>query len=439
MWKRIVIVFGVLIVLPLISAQVGPTVFTPRLTVSPGPLTVSTGATTVQDLTINGTCTGCTVTSPGGSNTQVQFNNAGAFGGDAGFTYTAASDTASIGVVRAGDGAVGAPSFSFTSDTDTGLFRNTANAFNIVTGGATVGFFDASGIKLSGISPLQLRAPAATALMEITDSTGASILSQTGESSGTYIIAKNSAGGIQLTTTNGGISFAPTGGSVTLSGPSIFTSTMRGAAGDATAPAFSFSGDTDTGLFNGTNTLGVTTGGTARYIVGAAGELGIGATPTNGTAGQVFTSGGTGSPPTWETPLTETSGSFTATFDDGCTTSPTVAFLYRKIGTVVTLRWDNMSPTTCTSDSITFDTNSLGEVPADIRPSSTQSSGYIPVIDNSLSRKGQVSISTTGNVQMRLCALENAAASGLQCSTNLWTNANLKSIQAGQFSYSTAW
>lgn len=312
MWKRMLIVFGVLIVLPLISAQVGPTVFTPRLTVSPGPLTVSTGLTTVQNLTINGTCTGCPTSPPGGANTQVQFNNAGAFGGDAGFTYTAASDTASIGVVHAG-------------------------------------------------------------------------------------------------------------------------------AGDATAPALSFSGDTDTGLFSSTNILGVTTGGTARYIIGAAGELGIGATPTNGTSGQVFTSGGTGSPPTWTTPLTETSGSFTATFDDGCTTSPTVAFLYRKIGTVVTLRWDNMSPTTCTSDSITFDTNSLGEVPADIRPSSTQSSGYIPVIDNSLSRKGQVSISTTGNVQMRLCALENAAASGLQCSTNLWTNANLKSIQAGQFSYSTAW
>lgn len=439
MWKRIGIVFGVVFIVPLLWAQVGPTVFTPRLTVSPGPLTVSTGLTTVQDLTINGTCTGCPSTTPGGANTQVQYNNAGAFGGDAGFTYVAATDTASIGVVRAGDGAVGAPSYSFTSDTDTGLFWSTANSFNFVAGGATVGFFNGSGLRVSGGSPMQLRAPAATSLMEITDSTGATILSQTGESAGTYIIAKNSAGGIQLTTTNGGISFVPTGGTISLSGAAVFTSTIRGAGGDATAPAFSFSSDTDTGLFNTTNVLGITTAGTARYLIGASGEMGIGATPDNGTSGQVFTSGGTGSPPTWTTPLAETSGTFTATFDDGCTTSPTVAFRYRKIGTVVTLRWDNMSPTTCTSDSITFDTNSLGEVPADIRPSSTQSSIFMPVIDNSVARSGEVSVSASGNIQMRLCIAEGGAATGLVCSTNLWTNANLKSIQAGEMVYSTTW
>lgn len=87
---------GVIFVTPFLMAQVGPTVFTPRLTVSPGPLTVSTGDTTVQDLIIQGTCTGCTTTSPGGANTQVQYNNSGAFGGDAGFTYNAATDTATV-------------------------------------------------------------------------------------------------------------------------------------------------------------------------------------------------------------------------------------------------------------------------------------------------------------------------------------------------------
>lgn len=93
MWKRIGIVFGVLFLIPLLQAQVGPTVFTPRLTVSPGDLTVTTGNTTVQNLTVSGTCTGCGSTSPGGADTQVQFNNAGAFGGDADLTFSTATNT----------------------------------------------------------------------------------------------------------------------------------------------------------------------------------------------------------------------------------------------------------------------------------------------------------------------------------------------------------
>lgn len=57
---RKVLLFTLPAVLLLLMGQgTGPTVFTPRLTVSPGPLTVTTAATTVQDLTIQGTCTGC--------------------------------------------------------------------------------------------------------------------------------------------------------------------------------------------------------------------------------------------------------------------------------------------------------------------------------------------------------------------------------------------
>ena len=37
------------------------------------------------------------ITSPGGSTTQVQFNDAGAFGGDAGFTYAKATDNMYVG------------------------------------------------------------------------------------------------------------------------------------------------------------------------------------------------------------------------------------------------------------------------------------------------------------------------------------------------------
>src|SRR5260370_694947 len=40
--------------------------------------------------------------SPGGSDTQVQFNNSGAFGGDAGLTYNKTTDTLSVGLLLSG-------------------------------------------------------------------------------------------------------------------------------------------------------------------------------------------------------------------------------------------------------------------------------------------------------------------------------------------------
>lgn len=72
------------------NAQVfGPTTRTPQLTVSPG-------NTSVQNLTINGTCTGCPSTPIGGADTQVQYNDGGsALGGDAGLTYNETTDTLS--------------------------------------------------------------------------------------------------------------------------------------------------------------------------------------------------------------------------------------------------------------------------------------------------------------------------------------------------------
>lgn len=49
-------------------------------------IVTNAGDTSVHNLTINGTCIGCN-SSPAGANTQVQFNNAGVFGGNANFTF----------------------------------------------------------------------------------------------------------------------------------------------------------------------------------------------------------------------------------------------------------------------------------------------------------------------------------------------------------------
>lgn len=229
MWKRIGIVFGVLFLIPLLQAQVGPTVFTPRLTVSPGPLTVSTGATTVQDLTVNGslaaagvtltsplpvtsggtgvttatgtgstvrsasptltgtttvadltvsgTCTGCGSTTPGGSNTQVQFNNTGAFGGDAGLTYNSGTDTLTAGTYSGSGASLTALNASNLSSGTvpsarvSGTYSNaltlssTSNALTLGTGSSLVGNLSLGGsgqILLDNGSALLIRDSANT-------------------------------------------------------------------------------------------------------------------------------------------------------------------------------------------------------------------------------------------------------------------------------------
>lgn len=74
--------------------------------------------------------------SPGGSDTQVQFNSSGSFAGDSGLTYNASTDTLSVGgSVLVGDGSNSAPSVSFTSDPDSGLYASSGNVINIAAGG----------------------------------------------------------------------------------------------------------------------------------------------------------------------------------------------------------------------------------------------------------------------------------------------------------------
>ena len=72
---------------------------------------------------------------------------------------------------------------------------------------------------------------------------------------------------------------------------------ISGINGSAATPAVQGT-DTNTGLTFGTDTVGVVTGGSTRFQVGSAGQLGIGGA-TYGTSGQVLTSGGSSAAPTW--------------------------------------------------------------------------------------------------------------------------------------------
>jgi hypothetical protein len=86
------------------------------------------------------------------------------------------------------------------------------------------------------------------------------------------------------------------------------TSGITGVDGSAATPALQGS-DTNTGLTFGTDTVGVVTGGTTRFQVGSAGQLGIGGA-TYGSSGQFLQSQGDSAAPQWATPASDTGNDY---------------------------------------------------------------------------------------------------------------------------------
>lgn len=120
-----------------------------------------TGSITCSDNSGTG-ATDCNVTgggsgSPGGSNTQVQFNDSGDFGGDSGFTYVKATDTATLGTLNLNNALTVANGGSGAT-TLTGLVKgNGTSAMTAVTTSAGVAGIisdeTGSGALVFGTSP----------------------------------------------------------------------------------------------------------------------------------------------------------------------------------------------------------------------------------------------------------------------------------------------
>lgn len=197
---------------------------------------------------------------------------------DTGYDLIASgSDTPSFTTVKVGNGTAAAPSITFASDTDTGLYRFGANGVGLASGGvaalrfgtlsgdgvvqgasATTGyvlFLAAGGTSLvaSGTNQNVTLTPSGTGLVSIGGASNQGQHLITGSDSG--------AGSAALTINQG----ASNGLVLRVMG----NGAVRALAGTAAAPTYTFDGDPDTGFYRAlADVVGFTSGGTVGLLFG---------------------------------------------------------------------------------------------------------------------------------------------------------------------------
>jgi hypothetical protein len=194
-------------------------------------------------------------------------------------TDTAGNVTAAS-TLRSGSGTAALPAFSTSGDTDTGIFFPAANEMAFGEGGTEVMRINASGnVGIGLTAPTQKLHVSGNILATgsidcgtqflglSTDTATAPSFSFTGDTNtgmfrpGTDEVALTTGGTARLTVTTG-----------------QFTATLpwRGQAGTVAAPAFSTSGDTNTGIyFSAADTVAIATGGTDAATFDASGNTNI--------------------------------------------------------------------------------------------------------------------------------------------------------------------
>ncbi len=175
--------------------------------------------------------------SPGGSDSQIQYNNGGSFGGSSVMTF---DDTAS-----------------------------------------------AEQVLFSGSS--------SNPLVKIVQTGGGHAFEVHDAATDTSIFSISETGAVSIKTAT------PQAGGLTVNDDMYVGTIKNSSGGSQTNPRYTFNSDTNTGMFSpSADNLAFTTAGTERIRYGSSGEIGI-AGANYGTSGQVLTSGGSGAAASWTT------------------------------------------------------------------------------------------------------------------------------------------
>lgn len=207
-------------------------------------------------------------------------------------------------------------------------------------------------------------------------------------------------------------------------GSTAFTFAGSGAVGItglATAARFIPTGGTvaSNGLFlPAANSIGISSNSTERIRFDSDGSWDLAGT-TPGSSGNVLTSNGSGSAPTWQAAggVTQTTSTFTATFDDACTTSPTNIVNYVQTGNTVSVRF-TAANISCTSDSSNF--IATGAIPVAIRPTQNVRLSLLNTTDASVALMGEILFDSNGDIRLTRCT-----STTLACGTG-WTATGAK-------------
>lgn len=127
------------------------------------------------------------------------------------------------------------------------------------------------------------------------------------------------------------------------------------------------------------------------------------------------------------TDLTPSSGTFTASYTNGCTTTPTQSIRWVKIGNLVTMT--AAAALSCTADTTVFDTDST-DIPAAIRPTTSNVySAKFGANNNSTSVSAMIELQG-GEIIVNRCD----AVTGT-CDGGAWTGSGTRGLDAWTLSY----
>lgn len=190
--------------------------------------------------------------------------------------------------IRSQDGVTGGPAYSFSGDTDTGMWRSAADSLNFSTGG----------IERLEINNSNLVIGNGAYTIPLTDGSANQVLQTNGSGTASWqTLTESDISDLQSYLLNVVEDTTPQlGGDLDANGNDIIL-----AAGAVSTPSLYFTGDSDTGMWSSAaNTIDFSTQGTARFqITSSYIQIGQGFSAyqlplTDGTSGQVLSTDGAG-------------------------------------------------------------------------------------------------------------------------------------------------